>query len=67
MSVPLSILSLEAIIMVRRIEVVPSIIVSCIVVHIIVVVSIEVPVIILAIIVVVGTNIVSLKKIILPL
>ena len=49
--------------MIRRIEVVPSAIVS----YIVVVVPIEVPVIILAKIVVVGTNIVSLKIVILSL
>ena len=62
--VPLLVFPLEAIIIIRRDEFVPFIVVSYIVV---VIVPIEVPVIILAKIVIIGTNIVSLKIIILYL
>ena len=64
MGVPLLVQPLEAIIMVRRVEVFPSTIVSCIFV---IIVPIDVLVIIRAKIVVVGTNVVSLEIIILSL
>ena len=64
MGIPLLVFPLEAIITIKRVEVVSSIIVSYIFV---VIILVEVPIIILAKIVVVGTNIVSLKIVILSL
>ena len=64
MGVPLLILPLEAIIAIRRIEVVPSAIISCIVV---IIGSIEVPIEILAKVVVVGASVFPLEVFILSL